>query len=86
MTQYRFITPNRRGKWYDSLNDAQARANVIGAGFLDSAGTFVPYRGTILEINARKRAGLATYVRPAICKDFQTIAAIAMVIAPPQNQ
>ena len=55
MTQYRFITPNRRGKWYDSLNDAQARANVIGAGFLDSAGTFGPYRGTILEMREKER-------------------------------
>ncbi|MDG5749452.1 hypothetical protein P8Q88_14835 [Qipengyuania sp. XHP0207] len=53
MTQYRFITPNRRGKWYDNLRDAQARANAIGAGFLDSAGTFVLYRGTVLEMREK---------------------------------
>lgn len=50
MTKYRYITPRRRGKWYPSLNEAQAQANRIGAGFLDAAGTFVPYRGTILEM------------------------------------
>ena len=41
MTQYRFVTPNRRGKWYDNLRDAQSFANAIGAGFLDAAGRFV---------------------------------------------
>ena len=50
MTQYRFITRNRRGKWYDTLTQAQAQANAIGAGFLDGAGNFVPYRGTVLEL------------------------------------
>ena len=53
MTQYRFITPNRRGKWYDNLREAQARASIIGAGFLDAAGTFIPYRGTILEMREK---------------------------------
>ena len=53
MTQYRFITPNRRGKWYDTLRDAQKFANAIGAGFLDSAGSFVPYRGTVLEMREK---------------------------------
>ena len=47
---YRFITPKRRGKWYGSLAEAQARANAIGAGFLDSTGVFVAYRGTVLEM------------------------------------
>ncbi|MBX7481369.1 hypothetical protein [Qipengyuania qiaonensis] len=56
MTQYRFITPNRRGKWYDNLGDAQARANIIGAGFLDAAGTFVSYRGTVLHMREKKPA------------------------------
>lgn len=50
MIQYRFITPNRSGKWYDRLDEAKARANAIGAGFLDGAGNFVPYRGTVLEL------------------------------------
>lgn len=50
MIQYRFITPHRTGKWYGSLADAQTFANSIGAGFLDPAGTFVPYRGTVLEL------------------------------------
>ena len=56
MTQYRFVTPNRRGKWYDSLRDAQSFANAIGAGFLDAAGRFVPYRGTILEMREKSAA------------------------------
>ena len=51
MTRFRFITVNRTGKWYDTLEEAQRRACAIGAGFLDAAsGQFVPYRGTILEI------------------------------------
>ena len=49
MTQYRFRTPHRNGKWYDSLDQAQRFANAIGAGFLDPAGSFIAYRGTILE-------------------------------------
>ncbi len=53
MTQYRFITPHRAGKWYDRLSLAQQLACRIGAGFLDSAGTFIPYRGTILEIRSK---------------------------------
>ena len=56
MTQYRFITPSRTGKWYDSLRDAQAFACRIGAGFLDAAGTFVAYRGTILELRQKNPA------------------------------
>ena len=52
MTQYRFITPKRRGKWYDTLAAAQRFAERIGAGFLDSAGQFVPYRGTVLEMRS----------------------------------
>ena len=52
MVEYRFITPHRKGKWYRTLALAQHFANVIGAGFLDQAGNFVPYRGTILELRA----------------------------------
>ena len=51
--QYRFITPHRAGKWYDRLSQAQQLAGRIGAGFLDSGGNFVPYRGTILEIRSK---------------------------------
>jgi len=50
MSRYRFITPRRRGKWYTDLREAQRYASAIGAGFLDPSGTFVPYRGTVLEI------------------------------------
>jgi hypothetical protein len=50
MTQYRFRTPHRSGKWYNSLSQAQSFANAIGAGFLDAAGRFVAYRGTVLEL------------------------------------
>ena len=53
MRQYRYITKNRSGKWYDALPLAQAFAGRIGAGFLDAAGTFVPYRGTVLEIRQK---------------------------------
>ncbi|WP_271077935.1 hypothetical protein [Aurantiacibacter sp. MUD61] len=49
MTQYRFVTEKRQGKWYDRLSQAQAYAERIGAGFLDAKGRFVAYRGTILE-------------------------------------
>lgn len=50
MTQYRYRTPNRSGKWYPSLAQAQRFANAIGAGFLDPTGTFIAYRGTVLEL------------------------------------
>ena len=50
MTEYRFITPARKGKWYPDLKAAQLRANAIGAGFLGPDGQFVPYRGTVLEM------------------------------------
>jgi hypothetical protein len=53
MTQYRFRTPHRSGKWYGSLQQAQRFANAIGAGFLDPTGGFVPYRGTILEMREK---------------------------------
>ena len=53
MIEYRFLTPRRRGKWYRTLREAQSYANAIGAGFLDPAGTFVPYRGTVLEMRER---------------------------------
>jgi len=49
MTRYRYVTRNRKGKWYDTLIEAQAHATEIGAGFLSPCGTFTPYRGTILE-------------------------------------
>lgn len=53
MTQYRFRTPHRQGKWYSSLAQAQRFANTIGAGFLDPTGSFVAYRGTVLELRER---------------------------------
>jgi hypothetical protein len=53
MTQFRFRTPHRSGKWYDTLSQAQRFANAIGAGFLDSAGSFVAYRGTVLELREK---------------------------------
>ena len=53
MTQYRFITSKRKGKWYDRLAQAQAFAQRIGAGFLDRSGEFIPYRGTILEMREK---------------------------------
>ena len=50
MAQYRFLTPRRAGKWYDRLSYAQFHAEKIGAGFMDGHGTFIAYRGTVLEI------------------------------------
>ena len=50
MTKFRFVTPNRTGKWYADLSLAQRFAVAIGAGFLDPlTGSFVAYRGTRLE-------------------------------------
>ena len=51
MTQYRYIARGRRLKWYPTLSEAQFHASRIGAGFLDGAGQFVPYRGTVLEFS-----------------------------------
>ncbi|MDE1466813.1 hypothetical protein [Aurantiacibacter sp. D1-12] len=56
MTQYRFVTKERKGKWYDRLAQAQAYAQRIGAGFLDAKGRFVAYRGTILEMRQKPTA------------------------------
>lgn len=53
MTQYRFRTANRSGKWYNSLDQAQKFANAIGAGFLDPTGSFIAYRGTVLELREK---------------------------------
>lgn len=50
MTQYRFRTQHRTGKWYNSLATAQRFANAIGAGLLDPAGSFIASRGTVLEL------------------------------------
>ena len=65
MTQFRFVTTSRIGKWYSDLRLAQRFANSIGAGYFDEAsGEFVAYRGTLLEISddqsasRRKRTGL----------------------------
>jgi len=50
MTKFRFVTPSRRGKWYDTLDLAQRFAAAIGAGFKDPrSGRFVAYQGTRLE-------------------------------------
>lgn len=51
MSQYRFVTPHRTGKWYSELQLAQRFADRIGAGFLDMrSGRFVAYPGTRLEV------------------------------------
>jgi hypothetical protein len=50
MTKYRFVTPQRSGKWYATIELAQRFAAAIGAGFVDPrTGRFVAYRGTRLE-------------------------------------
>jgi len=51
MTMFRFVTPNRIGKWYADLQTAQRRACAIGAGFFDERSlSFYPYRDTRLEM------------------------------------
>lgn len=51
MSRYRFITPNRTGKWYPDLATARQFACEIGAGFLDTrSGRFVAYVGTQLQV------------------------------------
>ena len=50
MKRFRFVTPNRVGKWYADLNLAQRLAETIGAGFLERrTGQFVLYPGARLE-------------------------------------
>ncbi|HQS95290.1 MAG: hypothetical protein B7X90_03285 [Novosphingobium sp. 17-62-19] len=52
MTQYRFVTPHRTGKWYPDLLTAQQQAFAIGAGFYDQRSClFYPYKDTRLEID-----------------------------------
>jgi len=49
--QYRFITPNRIGKWYPELKLAMKQAAAIGAGYYDKAsGQFFKYRDTQLQV------------------------------------
>ena len=60
MTQYRFITRHRKGKWHDRLTEAQIFAQRIGAGFLDPRGEFIAYRGTILEMREKPQPSAQT--------------------------
>ena len=51
MIRYRFVTPNRAGKWYPDLATAQRHAFEIGAGFLaERSGQFCAYNETRLEV------------------------------------
>lgn len=59
MTQYRFRTAKRTGKWYDSLTQAQRFANAIDAGFFEAAGSFIAYRGTVLELRDKSTPSAA---------------------------
>jgi hypothetical protein len=69
MQRYRFVTPQRTGKWYPDLATAQRFAVKIGAGFLDSrTGRFVPYRDTRLEVTTAAKSQPAlgsSRLRPA---------------------
>ncbi len=50
MSSYRYVTPNRTGKWYPDLLMAQRQAFAIGAGFFDQrTGMFYAYKDTRLE-------------------------------------
>ena len=49
--QYRFVTPNTKGKWYTDLKVAMKQACAIGAGYYDKAtGRFYKYRETQLQV------------------------------------
>ena len=51
--QYRFITPNAKGKWYPDLAIAMKQACAIGAGYYDKAsGEFFKYRDTQLQVRS----------------------------------
>ncbi len=52
MSQYRYVTPHRTGKWYPDLLTAQRQAFAIGAGFFDQrTGMFYAYKDTRLELS-----------------------------------
>lgn len=49
--KFRYVTPDRFGKWYDDLVEAQRNSVRIGAGFYDDrTGAFFAYPGTKLEV------------------------------------
>lgn len=51
--EYRFVTPQKTGKWYPDLKLAKKQACTIGAGYYDKASDrFFKYRETQLEVRA----------------------------------
>jgi hypothetical protein len=64
MNRFRFVTQQRQGKWYSTVELAQRFAATIGAGFLDArSGRFVAYPGTRLE-QLRESGSIAEVVLP----------------------
>ncbi|HEX7781900.1 MAG TPA: hypothetical protein VF509_03760 [Sphingobium sp.] len=81
MTQYRFVTPDRSGKWYNSIEAAQKAAGKIGAGFRDDrSGQFYPYPHTALE--SRAHESCATKVGQTMGKAGQAVRGMLMLPAP----
>jgi hypothetical protein len=81
MTQYRFVTPDRSGKWYSSMDAAQQAAGRIGAGFRDErSGKFYPYPHTSLE--TRTHGSCAAMVGQTMGKAGQAVRGMLMLPAP----
>jgi len=56
--EYRFVTPNSKGKWYPDLSTAMKQACAIGAGYFDMAsGRFYKYRDTQLQVRSSPDGG-----------------------------
>lgn len=84
MTQYRFVTPDRSGKWYNNVEAAQKAAGKIGAGFRDErSGNFYPYPHTVLE--TRQHATCATVVGQKMGKARQAVRGMLMLPAPAET-
>lgn len=81
MTQYRFVTPDRSGKWYNSIEAAQKAAGKIGAGFRDErSGQFYPYPHTALETRAHESC--AAMMGQKMGRAGQAVRGILMLPAP----
>jgi hypothetical protein len=85
MTQYRFVTPDRSGKWYSSMDAAQKAAGKIGAGFRDErSGNFYLYPHTVLETRAHESC--AAVMGQKMGKARQAVRGMLMLPAPDDRQ
>ena len=59
--KYRFVTPQRAGKWYTTIEAAQRNAEKIGAGYFDEQKrTFYRYAQSVLECRISAEGHLET--------------------------